>query len=207
MKAFLFLLLTSILISSAFAKTEVDFSKFEVKVTLKAKDYADPFSYKNEYKIGLNLRGTNNHSMGALIGSTSANIHAPFSNYIRIEKGGETTVTSMILLPTKSLDSIELRVAAVEADFSIPIPGPCCIIANDDDRVIYERFSLHGQTLSAVSDDGSTEVEVTITKLSEGLMDLSVLKEKQKNLFYEESGIRFFDSNMFNLFSLFLETI
>jgi hypothetical protein len=208
MKLISFLFLSSLLITSAFANSEVEYSEFEVTVALKALDYADPISSNNEYKIGLSLTDAKTrNNLGSLIGSTSANIKTPFANYIRIKRGETASVTSTILLPTKTIHSLKFSVAAVEADFTLAIPGPCCIIVNDDDTVIFEKFSLVDQVHSLVSDDGVTEVDVTIKRVSQGSMELKTLKDKQKDLFIEESGVRFFDSKMLNLYNLILETI
>ncbi len=208
MKFLSLFIITSLFMTSAFASTEVDYSEFEVKVTLKALDYADPISSSNEYKIGVTLiNAESRNNLGSLIGSTSENIHAPFSNYIRIKPGKTVTVKSKILLPTKTIDSVKLRVGAVEADFTLVIPGPCCLLVNDDDSVVYESFILETQTFSSISADGVTEVEISITKTSQGSMGLKVLREKQKEQFIEETGVRFFESKMANLYSLILDTI
>jgi|GEM_PF-3495931 len=208
MKTLSLLFITLAFMTTIFANTEVEYSEFEVKVTIKALDYGDPMSSDNEYKIGMKLIDANTrNSLGSLLGSTSANIHAPFSDFKRIKRGESITVKSKILLPTKTINSVNLSIGAVEADFTIPIPGPCCLMVNDDDSVIYEKLSLEDHNFSSISADGVTGVEINLKKIAEGSMGLKLLREKQKELFFKESGIRFSESEMARLYSLILDTI
>jgi hypothetical protein len=199
------LILASLLLSSnLFAASNaisLDTKKYEVTVTIKAVDFGDSHDSSNEYKLDLKLQEMStkaSRDSGNIIGvfkaSHSKNIYSNFSRYDRLKIGQSITRKAVIVLPQSVLDNSKLQFAVYESDFSIPIPGPCCININNDDLEMRESIELSLGEQEYTYFGPSAEVNVKVKLISSSKMSLVEIIEAQLKYFYSESYVRLGES-------------
>ncbi len=173
---------------------EVEAQKIELTVEVTAKNYADLHDSSNEYKVDFSLQDkTGKHAgypgliVGVLKISDSQNAYRPFSKYetLRLEESFKRKTT--IVLPTTTLEDTNLRLKLLEADFTIPVPGPCCILINNDDLELDESVDLLTEDQNLIFHTPSAQVKVTIKKVKTFNAELEEIVNEQLSHLHEES--------------------
>ncbi len=191
------LTLAMVLFASNSFALEVEAQKLELSVEVKAKNYADVHDSSNEYKVDFSLQdktGKHDGYPGPIIGvlkiSDSQNARLPFSKYetLRLEESFKRKTT--IVLPTKTLEDTVLRLRLHEADFSIPFPGPCCILINDDDLELDESVDLIDGSQELTYQTPSAEVKVTIQRVKSFTGNLTDIVNEQLDFIHEDSLLK-----------------
>ncbi len=180
---FLAISLTALGTKSGQAK-EVEYEEYEITLNIEASGYEDLHDSTNEYKVGFDLLKINGgYHLGSLNGSTAENIHQYLAGYQTLEVGDNMDFKTRILLPKKTIEKTFFRVSVLEADFTVPVPGPCCLNINKDDRILFEELVIAEGEKNLVSESENTRAHLSIVKVGEGLMDISEIKKMQSELF------------------------
>ena len=185
LKAILVLLLAITTLSAQKAYSqEVEYEEYEVTLNIEAIGYEDTHDSINEYKVGFDLIKVNGgYLLGSLNGSSAENIYQFLTGYQSIEVGANKDFKTRILLPKKTLAKTLFRVAVIEADLTIPVPGPCCISINDDEQIAFEEIVLAESERTLISETQNTRAHLSIVKVREGEKDINEIKELQGKLF------------------------
>ena len=170
----------------------------EVSIDVQATGYGDSHDSSNEYKLDLRLqaktgkiRNDSGPTLGVLKASDSKNVYAFFSPYERINFGDSLNRKTKVILPKTVMEKTKLKLKLLEADFTVPVPGPCCIYINNDDLEIEANIDLSRGEQSLIYKGASSTVFVEIKVISESDMDLDLILEQQMKYLYGESSVRF----------------
>lgn len=163
---------------------EVEYEEYEITLNIEASGYEDSHDATNEYKVGFDLLKINGgYLLGSLNGSTADNIHQYLTGYQTVEVGDNKDFKTRVLLPKKTIAKTFFRVSVLEADFTVPVPGPCCININDDDRIVFEEMVISETEKSLVTESEHTRAHLSIVKVGEGMMDINEIKKLQSDKF------------------------
>lgn len=184
-KVLLFLAISlTVLGAKSVQAKEVEYEEYEITLNIEASGYEDTHDSTNEYKVGFDLLKINGgYLLGSLNGSTADNIHQYLTGYQSVEVGDNMDFKTRVLLPKKTIEKTFFRVSVLEADFTIPVPGPCCININNDDRIVFEEMVISESEKSLVTESDHTRAHLSIVKVGEGLMDIDDIKKLQSERF------------------------
>ena len=197
--------------SLIFAK-EVETLIYNVEVKITANSYGDSHDSTNEYKLDLRLQaknglypGDSGNTLGVLTASHSSNIYKFFGDFERLQIGETATRISKVILPANVMKNTLLKLTLLEDDFTVPVPGPCCININNDDLEVKQFIDLAEGEKNIVFFGESAKVEVTIKLASQKLMNLKDILNEQKAYLYKDSIITLGSTKEANLYRHILE--
>ena len=98
-----------------------------------------------------------------------------------------------------------LKLTLLEDDFTVPVPGPCCININNDDLEVKQLVNLAEGEQNIVFLVKAQKVEVTIKLASQKLMNLKDILNEQKAYLYKDSIITLGSTKEANLYRHILE--
>jgi hypothetical protein len=196
MKNILIVLINFLLLSFTCAEgLVVSYRQFDIKVEIKAREYADAISSGNEYKLSMTLVRKEKYDtsmVGVLKGSTSENIYRPLTDNVGLQLGESETFHASVKLPETTANHLNLSVNILEDDFTIPIPGPCCMGANNDDMELRQKLPLaFSQTIKKIKGP-SADITITITPSEPKEAPLYEIIESFHDSFFPDSyfGLR-----------------
>jgi len=192
------LLLTTLLfsLSTHASSTQLEAKRLQLTVTIEAINYGDVHDWSNEYKLDMrlsakhgNVLGRKGDTIGVLRGSHSKNPYVAFSKYETIGLGDQIVKKANITLPVSVLDNSMVILKLFEADFTIPVPGPCCININDDDLEASLDIDLSlGEQIFTVTGK-SARINVEIKESAPFFIELpKIIREQKANLFKDSYG-------------------
>lgn len=165
---------------------QVDYVEYEINLNIAAltANHYFPFDSANDYKVGIELVGKSGYGMfGTLKGSTSTNIYQYFTAFEKVRIGESADFKARLILPVRMLEAFKLRVTVLEANFTIIVPGPCCLTANNDDRVAFDTYSIEEVETEVTPILDNTAATLTMIKVSDGSKSLEELLSAQRDLF------------------------
>lgn len=185
----LFALLALLCASITIHASEVEYQEFEFNLDITALEATNYLSSTNNYKVGIDLVGKSGIALIApLKGSTSANIYRYFQNSIPLRVDESTTIKGRLVLPTKALESLKIRITVLEANFRIVLPGGPLVL-NNDDRVAREAFYIEELQAEVNPLASNTSAALTIRKIGEGFTSFENIIEAQKDLMFLGGGL------------------
>ena len=199
--------------SLIFAK-EVETLIYNVEVKITANSYGDSHDSTNEYKLDLRLQaknglypGDSGNTLGVLTASHSSNIYKFFGDYERLQIGETTTRISKVILPANVMKNTLLKLTLLEDDFTVPVPGPCCININNDDLEVKQLIDLAAGEQNILFFGESAKVEVTIKLIEQRLMNLKDILSEQKAYLYNDLVLNLGSTKEANLYRHILENL
>lgn len=211
MKKLIFLILLAFFAHSAIAQdNQVDYAEYEINLNVAAltANHFFPFNSTNDYKVSIELVGKNGYGLfGTLKGSTSSNIYQYMTAYRKVLIGESGDFKARLILPIKSLEEFKIRITVLEANFTVIIPGPCCLTANDDDRVAFDTYAIEEIETSVNPLLDNTDATLNITKILEGTSTIDELLSAQRDLFIMDGYFSTAEEKLKALQTVFLRTL
>ena len=208
MRLFLAILLLNL--PSIISAKEYSTQVIDVKVTVEAVSFADHHDWSNEYKLDVKLVSTQNSSdpvLGLFKISDSKNQFSNFSSKNPLKLGESFTRSTRVILPTTLLNKTGIKITLLEEDFTIPVPGPCCIYINNNDLELTKTITLDQEEKEIILQGTTSEVSITIKVIDSVELELGrILKEQGKYLF-RDRDFRVNRSYEKNLYLHFLNNI
>lgn len=174
------------------ASNTYDTKTYKVIIEVKAQRFADLHDYTNEYKLNLKLIEKKSMNNGSTLGifkiSDSKNSFTNFSSKNPLSLGESFKRVTKVILPTTVLEKTMLKISVSEEDFTIPVPGPCCLYINNNDTEVSENIDLSSPEGEYEFIGETAQVKVRIVLINETKEKLNTVVDEQFKYLYNERG-------------------
>ncbi len=182
----------------------------DVRITVEAITFADHHDWTNEYKLDVKLVSTQNKfapALGLFKISDSKNQFSNFTSKNPLKLGESFSRSTRVILPTTVLNKTGIRITLLEEDFTIPVPGPCCIYINNNDLEVSKTISLSNTNEEIFLSGTTSEITISVKLIDTIELGLGSILKEQSRYLYRDSEFRFNQSYEKNLYLHVLNNI
>lgn len=182
----------------------------DVKIRVEAITFADHHDWSNEYKLDVKLVSTQEIGapvLGLFKISDSKNQFSNFSSKNPLKLGESFTRSTRVILPTTLLNKTGIKITLLEEDFTIPVPGPCCIYINNNDLELTKTITLNRGDEDIVFQGNTSEVTINVKVIDRIEWELGKILKEQSKYLHPDKDFRINRSYEKNLYLHFINNI